>query len=94
MIGSQELILILAILLLVFGPTKLPEIAKELGRMILEFNKMSAHITDTVSSTLNDEEDTRETLVKIAKNLGVNTEGKSTTQLVGEIERKMIKNEE
>lgn len=44
-IGAPELILILAIALVIFGPSKLPEIGKSLGRAISEFkghaNKLS-----------------------------------------------------
>jgi sec-independent protein translocase protein TatA len=44
-IGATELILILAIALVIFGPSKLPEIGKSLGKAINEFkghaNKMS-----------------------------------------------------
>lgn len=95
MIGLQELVLILAILLIVFGPKKLPEMAKELGRVIQELNKTRASITDAVSSALKDENDNGVDIVnKIATNLGINTEGKSTKQLLEEIEGKMVKNRE
>jgi len=44
-IGAMELVLILAIALVVFGPSKLPEIGKALGKAISEFkghaNKIS-----------------------------------------------------
>jgi sec-independent protein translocase protein TatA len=44
-IGTGELILILAIALVIFGPSKLPEIGKSIGRAISEFkghaNKVS-----------------------------------------------------
>lgn len=36
-LGAPELILILAIALVIFGPSKLPEIGKSLGRAISEF---------------------------------------------------------
>ena len=36
-IGIPELMIILVIVLLVFGPSKLPEIAKGLGRAIRDF---------------------------------------------------------
>jgi sec-independent protein translocase protein TatA len=36
-LGMPELILILAIALVIFGPSKLPEIGKSLGRAIQEF---------------------------------------------------------
>ncbi len=38
-IGSTELILILVILLLIFGSSKLTELAKGLGEVIKEFKK-------------------------------------------------------
>jgi sec-independent protein translocase protein TatA len=38
-IGMQELILILVICLLIFGASKLPEIAKNLGKGIKTFKK-------------------------------------------------------
>lgn len=38
-IGTQELIIILVIVLLVFGANKLPKIAKDLGHGIREFKK-------------------------------------------------------
>ena len=37
-IGTTELILILAIALIVVGPSKLPELGKSLGKTIKEFN--------------------------------------------------------
>jgi sec-independent protein translocase protein TatA len=39
--GWVELLIILAIVLLIFGATKLPSIAKDLGRSISEFRKAS-----------------------------------------------------
>jgi sec-independent protein translocase protein TatA len=38
-IGFPELLLILAIALLLFGPSKLPELGSALGRTIKEFKK-------------------------------------------------------
>ncbi|MDY0235123.1 MAG: twin-arginine translocase TatA/TatE family subunit [Gudongella sp.] len=40
-IGMPELILILAIALVIFGPSKLPEIGKSLGRALKEFKEGS-----------------------------------------------------
>ena len=39
--GMGELIVVLIIVLLLFGATKLPEIARSLGKSIKEFNKAS-----------------------------------------------------
>jgi TatA/E family protein of Tat protein translocase len=38
-LGSQELIVILVIVLVMFGGSKLPEIARSLGRSMHEFKK-------------------------------------------------------
>ena len=38
-IGVGELILILCIVLVVFGPTKLPQVGKSMGQAIKEFRK-------------------------------------------------------
>lgn len=93
MIGSQELILILVIILIVIGPEKLPEVAKKIGNAIQELNRASANFVDYATSS-SDEEEERKTIIKIAKNLGIDTEKKSTKQLVEEIEGKTVKNKE
>lgn len=38
-LGLQELVIILVIALLIFGPTKLPQIGSGLGRAIRDFKK-------------------------------------------------------
>ncbi|MBQ3854810.1 MAG: twin-arginine translocase TatA/TatE family subunit, partial [Anaerovibrio sp.] len=45
-IGIPELIIILIIGLIVFGPGKLPEIGRGLGKTIREFRKVSSGIMD------------------------------------------------
>jgi sec-independent protein translocase protein TatA len=40
-VGGPELVLILVIGLIVFGPRKRPEIGKSVGKMIVEFRKAS-----------------------------------------------------
>lgn len=44
-IGPMELILILVIALVIFGPKKLPEIGKALGNAINEFKKHSSKVS-------------------------------------------------
>ena len=47
-IGPMELILILVIALVVFGPKKLPEIGKAIGEAIRQFKKHSEKVTDEI----------------------------------------------
>lgn len=41
-LGGPELLIILAVLILLFGAKKLPELAKGLGKSVSEFKKASA----------------------------------------------------
>jgi TatA/E family protein of Tat protein translocase len=47
-LGGPELFLILVVALIVFGPKKLPEIGKSLGRMMNEFKKASNEFRQTL----------------------------------------------
>lgn len=47
-VGLSELIVILIVALLLFGPSKLPEIAKSLGRAFNEFRRMAEDVKDTM----------------------------------------------
>jgi sec-independent protein translocase protein TatA len=46
-LGTQEIVLILIILLLLFGANKLPELARSLGVSVREFKKAMKDIEDT-----------------------------------------------
>jgi sec-independent protein translocase protein TatA len=47
-IGAPELILILVIALVIFGPGKLPEIGKSVGKALNEFKKASRDLTNEI----------------------------------------------
>ena len=47
-IGGPELILILVIALIVFGPRKLPDIGKSVGKMMAEFRRASNDFKRTI----------------------------------------------
>ena len=52
-IGAPELIIIAVIALLIFGPSKLPELGKTLGKGLREFKKASSDLKEQVNP-LND----------------------------------------
>lgn len=49
-LGGSEIFLILVIGLIVFGPRKLPEIGKSVGKMLGEFRRASADFKQTIES--------------------------------------------
>ena len=55
-IGIQELILILALALIIFGPRKLPEIGRSIGQGLREFKKATTEMQKSVSLDEGEEE--------------------------------------
>ena len=94
MLGLQEIILVLAVLLLVFGPHELPKIARELGKAWHEFNKASSGIMAELSSTSEAKDEEKHVLLTdVAKKLDIGAEGKTNHQLTDEILKKILNKE-
>ena len=55
-IGMPELIIIFVIALIIFGPRKLPELGKSLGRSLNEFKKASNDLQNTLEQEIKLEE--------------------------------------
>ena len=53
-VGGWEVILILAVVLLLFGAKKLPDLAKGLGTGIKEFKKATREVTDEIQNAASD----------------------------------------
>ncbi len=49
-VGGWEVILIIAVVLILFGAKKLPELAKGLGTGIKEFKKATREVTDEIQN--------------------------------------------
>src|SRR5215510_11096676 len=54
MLGGWEIVLILAVVLILFGAKKLPELAKGLGSGIKEFKKATREVTDEINSAMDE----------------------------------------
>lgn len=56
-IGMSELLIILVIALIVFGPSKLPDLAKSLGKGLAEFKKVKDDFEGSLKNDFNVEEE-------------------------------------
>ena len=57
-LGWQELVIILVIALIIFGPKKLPELGKSLGQAIRGFKEGSSKATEEAKNELKEIEKT------------------------------------
>ena len=63
-IGLQELIIIFLVALLVFGPKKLPELAKSLGKGLGELKRAFQDVKDQVETEFDETDKTIDTALK------------------------------
>jgi len=61
-IGIPELLIIVAIALIVFGPNKLPELAKAFGRAMREFKKATEEVKESFEAETKDLEEIKHTM--------------------------------
>lgn len=87
------MILILVAILFLFGPTKLPEMARSLGKAAGEFKKAqieAEHEIKKMDKPL-DDKDTK--IHNLAIEMGIDVKNKTIEQLVEEIRNKIKSNE-
>ena len=58
-LGMPELIVIFVVALIVFGPKKLPELGKSLGKGLAEFRKASNELKSTIEEQVRNVEEER-----------------------------------
>ena len=68
-IGMPELLIIVAIALIVFGPNKLPELAKAFGKAMREFKKATEEVKESFEAETRDLEEIKTTLNEGQENL-------------------------
>ena len=89
-IGMPELILIFVVALLVFGPKKLPEIGKSLGKGLAEFKRASDELKKTIEQEIeqgkNEVSSVRDTVASVPASLrsALPLEGSSVPAVGGE----------
>ena len=60
-IGPQEIFIIFIIALVIFGPKRLPEVAKTLAKGVNSFKKAANSITEEVKSAVDLDDNSQET---------------------------------
>ena len=83
MIGFWEILLILGIVLLLFGPKRLPELARGLGEAMSQFRKASKETPESSPKTKIE----HNLWMHAAQKLGIETEGKTEEETIKEILR-------
>lgn len=83
---GYEWLIVVAILLVIFlwGPQKLPELARSIGLAKKEFDKATKEAASSVTATTPAPAST-DPLIVAAKNLGITTEGKTKEEIAKEI---------
>jgi sec-independent protein translocase protein TatA len=100
MINGWEWIIvgIIAIVFIIWGPSKIPELAKALGKARGEFSKASKEFENAAKMTENEPEmpaktkiikTDEEILLDTAHSLGIETKGKTKEQIADEVEAKV-----
>ena len=82
---GYEWLIVLGILLVVFlwGPQKLPELARSIGLAKKEFDKAAKEVSSPSSTPAS--QPATDPLIVAAKNLGLSTEGKTKEEIAKEI---------
>ncbi len=95
MIGSSEVVLVVLAIIILFGASKIPELARSLGKASGEFKKAQheteLELSGTERSPGHPPEDQSSKIKQMARDVGIITEGKSDEQLLDEIQKKMKK---
>ena len=93
--GTWEIVLIVVAIIVLFGASKIPELARSLGRATGEFKKAKEEtereLRDVERSIKEGKpiEEKSSKIKQMARDLGIASEGKSDEQLLDEIKKKM-----
>ena len=90
---GYEWLVVIAVIAIIFlwGPQKLPELARSIGLARKEFEKASKEISSATAPTSTSPAASSDSLIVAAKDLGISTEGKTKEQIAKEIAEKATK---
>jgi len=83
-IGPWEIALILVIVLILFGPKKLPELARSIGDALRQYRKAQEGVLEEPTKPPTGKSE-KELLIETAKKLGIKTEGKTMEEISDQI---------
>jgi sec-independent protein translocase protein TatA len=89
MIGTNEMILIFLAALFLFGPSKLPELARSLGKAAGEFKKAQMETEHDIKRFNKPSDDKEIKIHNLAIEMGIDVNNKTSEQLVEEIRYKI-----
>lgn len=90
-LGMPELIVIFVIALIIFGPRKLPELGRSLGKSLAEFKKASNELRNTLEEEIRIDEQ-RTTEEKRTAETAKATAGTSAAPTVAHVEEEPLRN--
>ncbi len=94
---GMEWLLVLAIvaIILLWGPSKLPELARSIGLAKREFERAAKGLeVETTRRPTREEEEADEKILELAKSLGIETKGKTKSEILDEISKKLKEKKE
>ena len=91
LVGPQEwlIILIALVIILIWGPSKLPSLARGMGEAIREFRKAASGVAEEEVRRVERREEIDQKIIEMARSLGISTEGKTKEQILDEINKKL-----
>ena len=74
-IGYQEMFIVLVVALVIFGPSRLPELAGQVGRWVRDFRRMSSDLTGEFEKTFAEVDEVKKTFKREMQGIQQEVEG-------------------
>jgi Tat protein translocase TatB subunit len=74
-IGYQEMFIVLVVALVIFGPSRLPELAGQVGRWVRDFRRMSSDLTGEFEKTFAEVDEVKKTFKRELQGIQEEVEG-------------------